>query len=405
MTTRATDKKPCLSLGVINLQATDGAIFKRTLLCYTGTFMGMYGTVTVTEEMLQAISDRFNRDYAKPKNEFDYPPILKDHIRDVDGVLGRVVAVGQPEDWENPRTGETVKAVFGDLRVDDDEAKGKVEKGKYSQVSISFDDDPSNLGELLECSFVAVEAARGAQALKGEERMNLKELQASNTSLQSKLKNALALHSGFKKGTLAAAKSALANLSLIGDEAKALSEEAQATRKNLKMNVLKAQFKGFVKAGKMEKAEFDKVEFESLCGLDKNSLSLVLKSYENRPVSADVQQIGDGGSPELSGENLSMTNEDMKNAIKLQKEGKKKPALADNPEEEVADKDKPAASEGGDKEGPEMGMEDIDDALSKIASIDERMKKLQDAKEKAVEVLTKLQDESSDDEKDKEGEE
>lgn len=96
------EPKNCLKLNIAsfgkenvhklqNGDAPQGSLIKRALLVFEGTHMGMFGPVTLSREFLQIMVDRFNREYANPKNENDYPPILKDHMRDVDGVLGRMV--------------------------------------------------------------------------------------------------------------------------------------------------------------------------------------------------------------------------------------------------------------------------------------------------------------------------
>ncbi|MDR3547945.1 MAG: hypothetical protein P4M11_06740, partial [Candidatus Pacebacteria bacterium] len=188
-----------MGFGVVNLAMQDGSYFRKALLCHTGTFDGLYGPITVTEQLLTCLADRYNKQRAKPKNDFDFAPILKDHERKVDNVLGRLMADLVVEDWIDPETCGVGKGLYGTLRIDDPAAKLKVEQGLYSQLSITFDEESF---ETFETSFVAVEAARGSQALShdngGNETMSI-ELQQKLTKLEKK-------HSGFKKKQSLAAK-------------------------------------------------------------------------------------------------------------------------------------------------------------------------------------------------------
>ena len=175
-----------LSGGEMQPSTKVGSIVKPALICYAGTFDGMYGEVTVTEEILAGLADRYNREKENPQNENAYAPILTDHVREVDRVKGRLLCGLSVQPWTNPSTGETTAGLYGSLRIDDQDAQKKVDDGSYAHVSISFDEETF---ELFEISFVAVEAARGAMVLSQKNSQGGKmELSKKFASLSQKHK-------------------------------------------------------------------------------------------------------------------------------------------------------------------------------------------------------------------------
>lgn len=347
-----------ISVGSTNL--SDG-LLKKTLLCRTGQFSGMFGPVTVTSEMLSGLAEKYNKDRSNPQNENDYAPILKDHERKVDNVLGRLMADLYVEDWSNPENGEVELGLYGNLRIDDEEAKKNVESGKYAHVSISFDEETL---ELYEVSFVSVEAARRSIILshkQGEENMSKNvELRLSTLAQKhhalaatiqagrQKRKVALGKLTGAKEGTETSFKAVET----------ALKEMSQA----LKTAQVKAKMLGFVQAGKMTPAELKELDLVSLSALDAKTMGIVLSSYEKRPVSPDVVQFGQSGG-KLQTKDVT-NKEAMREAIELQRAGKKaNVSLSVVPDEDKEKEagDKKLAADGMNKEGEHkeehMGMD------------------------------------------------
>ena len=334
------------------VQLADGLV-KKTLLCRTGQFNGMFGPVTVSEKTLKGIAERYNADRASVQNENDYAPILKDHERKVDNVLGRVMAGLYTESWTNPENGEVELGLYGDLRIDDPEAKKNVELGKYAHVSISFDEETF---ELFEVSFVAVEAAKRSIVLSQGGTMNLESrlstLAQKHKALAATVKTA---HENRKVSLAKIAETTKKS----GAELKELSKKMQEISLGLKTSQVKAAMLGFVKQGKMTPVELKETDLKAMAALSADVLKIVLSSYEKRSISPDVIQFGKSGEGPVK---TDITNKEaMREAMELQRSGKKATALADAPEhkpEENPDK-KLAKPEGEEEDSKEIDMEEM----------------------------------------------
>ncbi|MGZ3686692.1 MAG: hypothetical protein ACXWPM_01845 [Bdellovibrionota bacterium] len=364
------------------------------MLCRSGLWKGAYGPVEVTGERLQRIADRYNKQRAKPQNENDFAPVLVNHQRDADLVMGRVMADLTVEDFVDPETGAKGKALYGTLRIDDPEAIKKVETGKYSQLSLSFDEDDD---EFYEESFVAVEAARRSQALnQGDKEMSV-ELQAqlnkaneNHQALQARLRTSVEVR---RAVSLAFGE----NLTAAERELVSLASELDSGLKEAKTALLKSQFKGLIREGRLSKAEFDKLEMVKLAAMPADALKLLMGSYKDRPVSAHVQQFGQtGAQPTAPGK---MSAAQMREAIKLQREGKsvQLDAADGDPEKKKDPKaKKPGEQEQAGGEG-DADMDDFEGALKKMGEVEPIVNRAKDFMKKMSESLKKMSEQNDKD--------
>lgn len=365
-------KEKRLSFAVSLSEKTDSNI-RRALICRTGSFDGLFGPVTVTKEMLDAICSRYLAIRASPTNENDYAPILLDHNRQVDLIMGRLLAEGMHvAEWKK-MDGEMVFGLFADLRIDDPEAQKKVEAGKYAHLSITFDEDKF---EIFEVSFVAVEAARGSIVLShgGGKKMSGKHQLTALSQRQQAL--AVLTKESRNKRRVQLAKLITEKNKLVG-EAEALLTKSESLALGVKTAQLKAKFNEFVRGGKMTPAELKELDIKALSGLPESALKVVLTSYEKRAVSKDVFQFGQSGQDVKV--QKALTKENMKKAMELQSKGENGITLA-------ADDEKPEHKEmGADKEEkphemPMSGEEwmkclaDMDEVHAKLSEICKKMK-------------------------------
>lgn len=392
-----------VSVGIINLAGhqkvqlqegqAQGALFKRALILFEGTFHGQFGEVKITPDFLGVMQERFNREFANPKNMFDYPPILVDHDRKADLIKGRLVGPIDMELWEDPRDGVTKMALWSDVRVDDEDAQGKVIKGQYAHLSLSFDDDINNLAEIFELSFVAVEAARGAQALQKGEEMSV-DLQKNLDSAKSKITVLKAKAKTRRTVLLAACASLSQNLEAMTADHKKGTEGLKDMVTNLKMTVVTSQLKACVKEGRLSKADFDKLDVGKISEMEPSAQSVILSSYQTRPISTDLIQHGMSGAKPLSEKGIQLTDGQMKKAIALQRQGKTF-AADDMPEqprnENLAD------HEDDDDRDPELTGKDIEEALSKLEGLAALQDKIGESSERMKKLLASLQGEAKDD--------
>lgn len=383
--------KLAIPQGKINLAGKDGSLFKRTLLCREGVWDGAYGQCHVTPQMLEMLADRYNKQRANPLNENDYAPILKNHNRDVDGVLGRIVTPLTVEDFADPETGVVGQGLFGPVRVDDPIAKANVESGKYAQGSLNFDE--TGLTEIFEWSFVAVEAARRSQVLEqGDTRMSVelqKQLDAANQKHQALAKKLASQKLTRKESMLAMGTVLSMSLTSIS------SFESTVKDVSLQMRqvALTSQLRSYVREGKMTKAEFDGVKVKELAALEPVAAKMVLAAYENRKPSSDIIQHGQIGAKQVNLSNVPPS--EMRLMMEAQRTGKAytPTALAAGDEESDEEKAKKvaAAAAGGKKDGEGEGdsetqFSDIEDTLKKlnecmpaVAKLREHMKSMDEA--------------------------
>lgn len=379
------------SAGAVNLKSKEGSVVKKALLCREGTFDGMFGSVTVTKEMLEHMASNYNEQRKVVQNENDYAPILLDHTRMVDLVKGRLLAGLEVAPWMNPETGVEITGLYGDLRIDDEDAQQKVDKGLYAHLSISFDEESL---EIFEVSFVAVEAARRSIVLKKGETMELSKKLATLSQKHKALAAHVAEARKKRKATLAKLVAAKADLET---QIKELTKQANAVALTVKVGQVKGKFAAFVKGGKMNPVELKEMDFKALAALPDAALAIVLKSYEARSVSTDVFQYGQDGRNEIK--DAAMSPEKMRAAIKLQREGKGAalafPEDADRDKDKQQDKDKQDMAEGdpakadGDKDKEKEAksyamseddykhcMEEMSGMSSKLGALIEKIKGL-----------------------------
>jgi len=381
----------------VSLAAKDGPLQKKTLICREGSFEGLYGPVEVTPAKLQLIAEHYNKQRANPQNENDYAPILLDHMRAVDNIQGRLMPGLVVAPWVDPETGQTLSGLYGDLRVDTSDAIEKVEQGIYSQVSLCFDEET---GEIFEVSFVAVEAARRSQVLsQGEGKME-KQLAALSAKNESLVKRVKALKTIKQASGVALSQ----NAEVVSSEIQKAMDSVKAITLALKTAALASQFKGFVKKGKLELAEFKKLNIAELATLDPKALKTVLSAYDSRPVSADFTVHGQAGTPapKFNGNNPAI----MRDLIALQKSGKRSVTLAEG-EEKPKDKDgkelsaeeieKQKLAEGekpegekGEKDKEALSFDDLEETMKGVEGMGPVLEKCMDTMKKMSEHLKKL---------------
>lgn len=381
--------------GAINLAQKDGALYKRTLICHTGLFDAMYGKIEVTKEKLDKIAERYNRQHASVQTDADYAPVLVDHVRAADLIKGRVMADLEVDKWTDLEDGTEGWGLYGTLRVDNEDAKNKVEgtngqNKQYAHVSMSFDDEDTY--ELFEVSFVAVEAARRAIVLSnGGKKMSV-ELQAKLAATEKKHKALLARIKTGKTVRGAASLAATENLAVLETDATSLAADIAKMVTALKTNGVSAQLKSFIREGKLSKAEFDKLKIAELAALPSVALKAVLESYSARPVSADIIQHGQTGAKPIDTKNLSAAQ--IREATKAQLAGKAtapKLAEGDPPPENKKDGDK-----GDEDSDSQLKFEDMEDAIKQCEGLGSVVEKFKSSFSKMRDQLKKLSESDSD---------
>lgn len=371
--------------GVITLaEGDDGSLVKKAILCITGSWMGMYGEITVTREMLQGVADRANKEAESAMNEFDYPPILTNHVRDVEVIMGYLdISQGQLTVGEHPKR-KGVYCLFGPVRVDDDLAKEKVKKGKYRKLSMSFDDETF---ELYEVSFVAVEAARGSQVLSKGDKNNMGKKVSLTMVVKKNKEVSLALVNG---------------VTSVNTQVKNLSAHVNDIRLKIKSSVIKGTLSSLVKEGRLTKAEFDKINIQSLAAKDAETVGMLLDSYKTRPISSDIAQFGVEGAKAPKTKELSA--KEFAALKKAQESGKTSLSSGDEDEDEEDEgKDKNLSGDDTNKDGnnsslSEEDTKDMDSVIEKcLAALDEITKTINSLKSSAndLEVEDKTEDDDT----------
>jgi hypothetical protein len=380
--------------GTVDLASKEGSLYKRAILCREGIWEGAYGTCHVTAQLLEMLADRYNRQRAKPINENDYAPILKNHNRDIDGVIGRLIPPLTVEDMPDPETGVVGKALMGSIRIDDTEAQKAVDEGKYAQGSLNFDEQGQT--EIFEWSFVAVEAARRSQVLEqGENKMSVelqKQLEAANAKHQA-LSHKLAAQRGARKETLLAMATTLSASNTALASFDSMVKEVQL---QVRQVALTSQLRGYIREGKLSKAEFDKLDVKKLSALDPEAAKIVLQSYEDRKPSADIIQHGQAGAKPV--ELGSIPAAEYRRMMEAQLSGKpyqpgasgQGVALAEGDAGGAADdkdgKKKPAEGQGD----SEMKFSDVEDTLKKLGECMPAVAKLREHMKAMDEAISKM---------------
>jgi len=395
-------KKTPLRIGqhgtVVNLASKDGSLYKKTLLCRTGEFMASTGPVTVDRALLQLLADTYNSARANPQNENDFAPLILDHERKVDNTKGRLMAGLEVAPWVNPETGEELDGLYGDLRVDDEIAKTKVDSGLYSQVSLSFDEET---GEIFECSFVAVEAARRSQVLSQGEMKNMN-FELQNKKLKTNLAKAKSKTKELKAVSFVAAETANKQVEAATADLAKMITEVEGAKTALKTAMLSSQFKSFIRQGKMNLAEMKTIKVADLAQLPDASIKHILGSYSARPVSPNVVQHGQTGATPMA--LAKVTSAQIRELATAQKAGKsvKSLATADESDEEKKkreDSEKLAAEHiDNPTKSPEkeFGLEDVESVSRHLQNTHESLGKVSEGMKGMGEMLKKLMESNSD---------
>jgi hypothetical protein len=355
--------KKGIGLGRVNLAEKDGSMYKKTLLCRVGSFDGLYGPVDVSRELLESLATNYNRIRSSPQNENDYAPILKDHERKVDFVMGRLLADLEIAPWIDPETNQQTFGMYGTLRIDDEEAKKKVDTGAYAHVSISFDDEKY---EIFEVSFVAVEAARRSMVLsKGENKMNKKVLALAKESKKALAQRVKAARDERKKTFVALAQ----KMTTAETEMTSLSAALAKTQLGFKAATIKGQFNDLAMQGKIVKAEIDALDFTALAAMDEKSFAIVLKSYESRTPSKDIITYGQKGTS-VEAKDVKLSNDEILKRMEAQKKGV---ALQTGvlPQNELQSGVEPKneLEAGVDKELADKCMSEMKDLIEKLSKV------------------------------------
>lgn len=290
--------------GLVSLKNRDGKFYKKAILCRTGRWEGENGFVDVTRQLLQGLASAYNKERANAINPNDYAPVLIDHIRLVDNIKGRI-DISHEELTVEKIPGTTDEyGLYGSLRIDDEDAQVKVDKGQYAQLSLTFDDETN---QIYEVSFVAVEAARRSQVLSQGDKSMAKKSKKKTHSLAlvaSKNKTVqLALVSGVKKASTSVTE---------------LKAQLGTISTKLKVAGIKNQLNQFIREGKMTKAEAQKVDVVKLAALDDGASSMVLGSYSSRKPSTDIIQHGQEGAKAPT---VQLSSADFRKLAAAQKKG------------------------------------------------------------------------------------
>lgn len=348
---------------------------KMAILCRTGSWLGMNGEVEVTKEMLERVANWTNTNYAHVLNRNSYPPIQLEHRRDAQETQGRVdisfgnLIVEEASKYNKVWDGHVL---VGPLRVDDEVGQKNVDCGKYAKLSMSFDDE---IGELYEVSFVAVEAARGSQILKQGDGAMPKELEAAQkqvTNLSAKVTRMKSKNQGASLALLTLKKGIDSRVKNLGTSLSRVSMLAS------KAEVV-SQFKGFIKLGKMTKAEFDKINFEEYAALPPVALSAIVDSYKGRQVSSETRQHGSVTAASLG--KVELSDAQYKEALKAQQEGRTysvqnlSEGEEGNDESNLSDEEKEKQNLSGEEKAP-FDLSEIIEEMKKLSAEVEELKKL-----------------------------
>ena len=238
--------------------------------------------------------------------------------------------------------------------------------------------------------------------------MEIKELQKKLDSSQRSLAAQKTKSSAKALALKATIQSLSLNLKAAQKDAKELGTAITETAQALRSSVVKSQFKQFVSEGRLSKADFDKVDVKAIAAMPAESQKVVLKAYVDRPVSADLVQIGTQGAQPLGKDVIKkLSTQDTRELIKAQKEGRK-PALSQSLQEEPPKKEDDPKLTGNPEEDvvdlTGMTMDDIEDSLKKLEGLADMQSRLKDAIAKMKSTLAGLQGDDDDDDNDNEEE-
>lgn len=396
-------KEKRLSLAVQLADVPTDSMVKRALLCRTGEFDGMFGPVVVDEDRLVALMEKYQAVRAAPANQNDYAPILLDHERKVENVKGRLLPDGlEVKPWKEI-DGVTEMGLFGDLRIDDPEARANVESGKYAHLSISYDEDSN---EIFEVSFCAVEAARGSIVLSKKEfqggiNMNL---EAKLSTLSMKHKALSAVVKASRKNRSVALAALLTKKADLQKEIETLLARSAELTTATKTAQLKARFAEIIRAGKMNPVELKQIDMKELVGLSQAQLKMVFSSYDNRAVSTDVYQFGQTSAEQSL--KSKMTPEKMREAIKLQRSGKGA-TLSEGDEDMGMDEESPEKKKLAEEDKKKMdemksfsmGKEEWDKCLEEMTGVHSKLSECVEKMKSMGMDVEKMSAEEKDDEK------
>jgi hypothetical protein len=151
----------------------DSFLEKEAMLVYPGTFQSMDGEVVITDEHVSKLADTHNSFLSKVKRLAtgeiplrDCPPVQLDHQPTAVNTVGRVIGELSVRDAEVD--GQSVKALFGKVRILGRENVEKVRDGRWIHLSIGADLEKGKLNELTITPFPAAAQA----AMLGKRKLN-----------------------------------------------------------------------------------------------------------------------------------------------------------------------------------------------------------------------------------------
>lgn len=137
---------------------------KHCILVYKGEFQAMDGPVSITEEKMHKLINKFNTRIAalSKDGEIDIrkmPPVQLDHSVSARDTVGRVKALPLTMGTYALETGEIVPAVYGHVRFLGKDNVEKAKDGRYVNLSIGADLEEGDLSELTVTPFPAAKHA------------------------------------------------------------------------------------------------------------------------------------------------------------------------------------------------------------------------------------------------------
>lgn len=329
---------------------SEGSIERRAMLVYEGKFESMDGPVSVTRDQLKRLVESHNSLLGKVKRLAsgevplkNYPPVQADHSTSAWDTIGRVIGEIELGDYENDE-GETVQAVFGNVRFLGKDNVERVKDGRWTHLSVGADFEKSKLSELTVTPFPA--AANASLLKDGNADKSKKESSnegGNETMDRAKLKKYLMdckkmssedADKELDRLSSEEAKEELSKLSAEEDEhAKKLSaeqteaEEKEKKETEAKLTAARAEItklstdfranldtarlaasKGRIMTrlsklraeAKVTPAEIKKMDITKLASSSQEAIDAVLKTYEDREPVISTGQLGSTKSEDLS---------------------------------------------------------------------------------------------------------
>lgn len=305
-------------------------IDRRARFVYEGDFESADGPVKVTADHLTKLAQAYNSRWGKLKRLASgevpigaNPPIQLDHTRSAQDTVGRLNGELSVDDFTDD-DGKTKKALYGNLRFLGKENVEKVMDGRWHNLSIGADFDTAKLYEMTVTPFPAAE---NASMMKAKDDSKPKDKKPMFILMKKRAEKYFKLT---KKMSDEDTEKELKRLEEAEDEeelkklAKEMDDEDEKKDKDKKEKDEKlaagrgsitqlsndfrttlngAQLKartaslyqrlsGLRASGKITPAEIKKLNVKDLAGKPDDTVTSVLKSYEDRQPVIMVGQIG-----------------------------------------------------------------------------------------------------------------